>query len=112
NNELRVTYQIDAGETHKVAKVKITGNKYCLADDLRTAMQVQEASILLRHGRYSQALLRNDVRNLEDKYRTNGFLKVKVDSDAKDQHRGHRNLIAVAIHINEGPQTLVGKFQL
>lgn len=112
-NELRVTYHIDAGEKHKVAKVEITGNKYfSRADDLRTGMQVQAASILLPHGRYSQAMLRGDVRDLESKYRTNGFTQVKVESDAKDEHHGHKNLILVAIHINEGPQTLVGSLQI
>ena len=111
-NELRVTYQIDPGEKHKVARVEITGNKYFRSDDLRTAMQVQEASVLLLHGRYSQALLRSDVRDLEQKYRSNGFLQVKVNSDAKDQHRGRKNLIQVAIHIDEGTQTLVGAFQI
>ncbi len=112
-NGLRVIYQIVAGERHKVAKVEITGNKYfSRADELRSAMQVQPASVLLPHGRYSQALLRSDVRDLENKYRTNGFAQVKVESDAKDEHRGHKNLIEVVIHITEGPQTLVGSFQI
>jgi outer membrane protein assembly factor BamA len=70
------------------------------------------ASLLLLHGRYSQALLKSDVRNLEYKYRTNGFLQVKVDGDAKDQHRGRKNEIGVTIHITEGPQTLVGAFDI
>jgi outer membrane protein insertion porin family len=112
-NELRVVYHIVAGEKHKVGKVEITGNKYfSRADDLRSAMQVQAASVLLPHGRYSQAMLRSDVRDLENKYRTNGFAQVKVESDAKDEHRGRKNFIAVAIHINEGTQTLVGAFQI
>ncbi len=111
-NELQVTYSIDPGEKHKVAKVELTGNKYFRSEDLRAAMQVQEASVLLLHGRYSQALLRSDVRDLEDKYHTNGFLQVKVASDAKDQHHGRKNLIEVAIRIDEGPQTLVGSVQI
>jgi len=111
-NELRVTYHIDPGEKHRVAKVEITGNKYFRTEDLRTAMQVQEASTLLPHGRYSQALLRTDVRNLEDQYQTNGFLQVKVTTDAKDEQAGHKKIIAIAVRIDEGPQTLVGSFQL
>ncbi len=111
-NQLRVTYQIVAGERHKVGKIEITGNKYFRTDDLRTAMQVQGSSVLLTHGRYSQALLRSDVRNLEDRYRTNGFLKVKVESDAKDEHHGRKNLITVALRIEEGTQTRVGAFQI
>lgn len=112
-NELHVTYHIAAGEKHKVAAVEITGNKYfSRTDDLFAGMQVQAASVLLPHGRYSQAMLRSDVRDLESKYRTNGFTQVKVESDAKDDHRGHKNLILVAIHIDEGPQTLVGSLEI
>lgn len=112
-NELRVIYKIDAGEKHKVAKVEITGNKYfSRADDLRSAMQVQQASVLLPHGRYSQAMLRSDVRDLENRYRTNGFAQVKVDSNATDEHQGRKSLILVVIQIHEGPQTLVGSFQI
>ena len=112
-NELRVTYHINAGDKHKVAKVEITGNKYfSRADDLRAAMQVQTASVLLSHGRYSQAMLRSDVRDLESKYRTNGFAQVKVTGEAKDEHLGRKDLVVVAIHINEGQQTLVGSLQI
>jgi outer membrane protein insertion porin family len=112
-NELRVTYHIVAGDKHRVAKVEITGNKYfSRADDLRAAMQVQAASVLLPHGRYSQAMLRSDVRDLESKYRTNGFAQVKVDGEAKDEHLGRKDLVLVAIHINEGQQTLVGSLQV
>ena len=112
-NELRVTYQIDPGEKHKVAKVEIEGNKtFSRVEDLRAAMQVQAASILLPHGRYSQAMLRSDIRNLESSYRSNGYAQVKIDIDAKDEHRGRKNQIFVIIHINEGPQTLVGNFKI
>jgi outer membrane protein insertion porin family len=112
-NELRVVYHIDAGERHKVAKVEITGNQtFSRVEDLRAAMQVQAASVLLPHGRYSQAMLRADIRGIENQYHANGYSQVKIDSDAKDEHRGRKNLIFVIIHINEGPRTLVGLFQI
>jgi outer membrane protein insertion porin family len=112
-NELRVVYHIDAGERHKVGKVEITGNKtFSRVEDMRAAMQVQQASVLLLHGRYSQALLRADIRGMENQYHANGYSQVKIDSDAKDEHRGRKNLIFVIIHINEGPQSLVGNFQI
>lgn len=112
-NELQVVYQIDAGDRHRVAKVEISGNKYfSKTSDLLAAMQVQQASVLLPHGRYSQAMLRSDVRDLENKYRMNGFAQVKVKSDAEDGHHGRKNLIAVTIHIEEGPQTRVGSLQI
>ncbi|HEY4054158.1 MAG TPA: outer membrane protein assembly factor BamA [Terriglobales bacterium] len=111
-NVARVTYQINPGERHKVVKVEITGNKYFRDQDLRGGMQVQEATVLLSHGRYSEALLRSDVRDIENKYRANGFAQVKVDSNVEDNFRGAHNQIAVSINITQGPQTLVGSFQI
>ena len=111
-NVLRVTYQIDPGQKHKVVKVDITGNKYFRDQDLRPGMQVQAKNLLLLHGRYSEALLRSDVRDIENKYRANGFAQVKVEARAEDDYRGANNQIAVFVNINEGPQTLVGSFQI
>ena len=95
-----------------MVKVEITGNKYFRDEDLRPSMQVQEANLLLSHGRYSEALLRNDSRSIENKYRANGFADVKVDTQVKDDYNGANNQIAVFIHVTEGPQTLVGKIQI
>ena len=111
-NVIRVIYQINAGERHKVVKVEITGNKYFRDEDLRPGMQVQAATLLLSHGRYSESLLRSDVRDIENKYRANGFASVKVDTKVEDNYRDARNQIAVFLNVSEGPQTLVGSFQI
>ena len=110
-NLVRVIYQIEPGERHKVAKVEITGNKYFRDEELRTGMQVQPKNLLLPHGRYSAPLLRSDVHDIENKYRANGFAQVKVESHAEDDYHA-KNQIAVFIHITEGPQTLVGSLQI
>ncbi len=111
-NLLRVIYQIEAGERHKVVKVAISGNKYFRDEDLRPGLQVQEASLLLLHGRYSQTLLRGDIQSIENKYRANGFPQVKVDSQVEDDYQGVKNHLGVKIQIQEGTQILVGSFQI
>jgi outer membrane protein insertion porin family len=111
-NLLRVIYHIDPGERHKIIKVQITGNRYFREDDLRPLLHVQEASVLLSHGRYSQSLLRGDTRDMENLYRANGFSGVKVDAQVQDDYHGAKNEVAVLIHIDEGPQTVVGAFQI
>ena len=111
-NLTRVIYQIDPGERHKVVKIEITGNKMFSTESLRSSMQVQEASLLLSHGRYSEALLRSDVRTIENQYKANGFADVKVDPKVIDDYRGVHNQIAVVIQITEGPQSRVGSFQI
>jgi outer membrane protein insertion porin family len=109
---LRVIYQIEPGERHKLVKVQITGNKYFRAEDVRPLLQVQTASLALRQGTYSQALLRNGIRDIENMYRANGFAKVKVESQVEDNYRGAKNHLAIFVKIEEGPQTRVGSFQI
>jgi outer membrane protein insertion porin family len=111
-NVLRVIYQIAPGDKHRVVKVEITGNKYFRDEELRPGMQVQQSSLVLPHGRFSQVLLRSDIRDIENKYHANGFARVKIDSEVTDDYRGLKNQLAVTIHVDEGPQTLVGSFQI
>ncbi len=108
---LRVIYRIDPGPRHKLVLVDITGNKYFDLAALRSHMQIQPASRLLSHGRYSGALLRNDVSVLESLYRSNGLRQVKIETKVEDNHEGADRL-AVHVQIAEGPQTLVGAFRI
>jgi outer membrane protein insertion porin family len=111
-NELRVSYIIDADPRHKLVKVEITGNKYFPPEDLRSRMQVQPAGRLLSHGRYNQGLLHDDMHGLEDLYRASGFQQVKITGNVQDDYQGQENQLAVTLHVDEGPQTLVGALHL
>src|SRR5207244_6968050 len=103
-NLLRVVYQIDPGDSHKGSRVILTGNKYFQDHNLRPMIQTQEATLLLPHGRYSQALLKQDVSSLENAYRREGFSQVKVEGDVEDDYQGAKNHVAVTFHVVEGPQ--------
>jgi outer membrane protein insertion porin family len=109
---LSVTYQIDAGDRHKVTKIEITGNHYFPQNALRGLLHIQTASVALSNGRYSEALLRSDVRDIQNMYIANGFRDVKVDTQVNDNYRGEKNQLAIVIHVNEGPQIRVGTFQI
>lgn len=109
---LRVIYQITPGERHKVAKVEITGNKYFRQATLQALLHVQSASLSLSHGRYSEALLRSDARDIENMYRANGFEQVSVNTDVQDNYRDRKNQLLITLRIDEGPQTRVGTFQI
>lgn len=108
---VRVIYRITPGDRHKVVEVEISGNKYFRQQDLRTGMQVQGSSWLLPHGRYSEPMLRGDVRDMTNKYLANGFGQVKIDSRADDDFHG-KDRIAIFIQISEGPQSLVGSLRI
>jgi outer membrane protein insertion porin family len=110
---LRVVYQIDPGPRHKLALIEITGNKKFLdTASIRSRLEIQPATRFVSHGRYSAALLKNDVANLEALYRSNGFRQVQIQTKVDDNYKGADNNLAVHIHIEEGPQTLIGEFRI
>jgi outer membrane protein assembly complex protein YaeT len=110
---LRIIYEIEAGPTHKLVLIDISGNKNFLdTAKLRSYLQIQPASRFLSHGRYSEALLKSDVVTLQSLYKSNGFRAVKIETKVDDNYQGTPNKIAVQIHIEEGPRTLVGEVQV
>lgn len=110
--QLRVIYDIDAGARHKLLKVDFTGNRYFDTHRLRSLMQVQPAGRFLSHGVFNQGLLNDDVRGLENLYRSNGFEQVKITTEVTDNYQGRENQLVVGLHVAEGPQTLTGALHL
>lgn len=111
-NERQIIYIVERGIRHKLTNIDITGNSYFDAGMIRERMQVQPAGRLLSHGMYSQQLLAGDVATLENLYHANGFQQVKVTPAVHDNYLGQMGRIAVEIHIDEGPQTLVGTLHI
>jgi outer membrane protein insertion porin family len=110
---LQVVYQIKPGPVHKVVLVEITGNKNFMdTKALLTRMQIEPAARFLSHGRYSAVLLASDVATIEGLYHANGYRQVQIQTHVDDNYRGAEDQIAVHLHIEEGPQTLVGKLDI
>ncbi|MDE3164672.1 MAG: BamA/TamA family outer membrane protein, partial [Acidobacteriota bacterium] len=57
-------------------------------------------------------LLRRDEDTIRNLYESNGFRDVKVTAATVDDYQGKTGEIAVAVHIEEGPQYLVNSVQL
>ena len=104
---LDVVYVIDPGPRHKLAAIEIAGNKLFDEDLIRSRMQEQSAGRIFAHGKYSESLLAQDVRSIEDLYRSNGYLQVKVGIRVVDKYHGDPYQLALAVNIVEGPQTRV-----
>ena len=111
-NHLNIVYNIDPGVRHKLAAVRLEGNKYFDTDTIRERIAIQPASIILSNGRFSQRLLADDLTVIKNLYQANGFLDVKVTADLQDDYQGRENQMAVAIKIEEGPQTLVNSLKV
>jgi len=109
---VRITYRIDPGPVHKLELVEITGNKYFSTQLLRQRLQIQPAGKFFSPGRYSEALLKNDVTGFQALYLSNGFRQAKIQTKIDDNYRSNPNHLAVHIRVEEGPQTLVGAFRI
>jgi outer membrane protein insertion porin family len=108
---LRVIYRISPGPLHKFELIEITGNKYFPRQILRSRLQIQPSG-RFSHGRYSGDLLKGDVASLQALYVSNGFREAKIQTNVDDNYHGAANHIAVHIHIEEGPQTLVSALHI
>ncbi len=104
---LRVVYAIDPGDRHKLTAIRISGNRFFSDDQIRGFMDEQPAGRLFSHGRYSEALLVQDVRNIQDQYRAQGYRQVEVSSKLLNDYQGDPYQLAIQLNIQEGPQTRV-----
>ena len=96
---LRVIYVVDPGPLHRLELIELTGitNKsYFRPEEIRSRLEIQTATPLLSHGRYSGILLKSDVATLEGLYRTNGFRQVQIETKVDDnwKHKHPRNGLA------------------
>jgi len=111
-NHLNIVYKIDPGIRHKLASVKIEGNKYFSTEVIRERMAVQPSSMLLPNGRLNQRLLNEDSSSIKYLYAANGFLQSNVSAELVDNYQGKKNELQVILKIIEGPQTLVNAVTL
>lgn len=108
-----IDYNIEPGQRFKVAALVLKGNRYFDRSTLMERIDIRPATILrYRQGRYSDELLAADRTAIEELYRSNGFLDVKVTSTVVRQFKGQSNLVAITIEIDEGSQTRVEAVRL
>jgi len=104
---LQVVYAVNPGDRHKLAAIRIRGNRYFDDDLIRSRMQNQAAGRLFSHGLYSEVLLEEDVRGIQALYRASGFRQAEVTSKLVSKYLGNPSQLAIEIDIKEGPQTRV-----
>lgn len=107
-----VIYTIDRGERHKFVLLEITGNHYFSREELRERMALQPAGGLLLWGTFSQSLLNRDIQAIQNLYSNNGFRDAKVTPQVTDNYAGKKGRLKVALNIQEGAQTTVGKLTI
>lgn len=113
DNVRLITYTVNKGHIHKLARLQIAGNHYFSTETIRERLYLTPATFpRFPHGRYSQTLLERDLQSISDLYSSNGFLNVKVTHKTTDNYRGDANHISVVLNIDEGPQTRVSTLSI
>ncbi len=107
DKNLQVVYTVNPGDRHKLAAIRISGNRFFSNDLIRARMQDQSAGPIFSHGRYNEALLEDDVRRIQDLYRASGFRQAEVASKLVERYQGDPSQLAIEIAVKEGPQTRV-----
>ncbi len=104
---VQVVYAVSSGERHKLAAIRISGNRFFPDEMIRSRMQNQAAGRLFSHGRYSEVLLEEDVRDIQALYRSSGYRQAEVTSKLVTNYQNDPSQLAIQITIKEGPQTRV-----
>jgi outer membrane protein insertion porin family len=107
SKNLQVVYAVKPGARHKLAAIRISGNRFFSDELIRARMQDQSAGRLFSHGHYSEVLLEEDVRRIQDLYRASGFRQAEVTGKLVDKYHGNALELAIQITVKEGPQTRV-----
>jgi outer membrane protein insertion porin family len=111
-DRLHIVYSIQRGERHKLRAIELQGNKRFDAETLRERMGTQVSSMLQPHGRYSQAILANDLLAIKNLYLSNGYQTVKVSSEVLDDYNGARGDMKIVVNVDEGPLVRVGTLEI
>lgn len=108
-----IEFVIDPGRRYRLVHLEVRGNRYFDDETIRERISIMPASLLrYRKGRYSQAMLEEDLGAIRELYRANGFRDVQVTARIENPFRGKAGEVAVIVEIDEGPQWLVSELSL
>ena len=68
--------------------------------------------MLQPHGRYSQAILTNDLQAIKNLYLANGYESVKVTSEVLNDYDDAAGDMKIVVKVDEGPLVLVGRLEI
>jgi len=107
-----IVYSIQRGQRHKLRAIDVVGNHRFDTATLRERMGTQVSSMLQPHGRYSQAILANDLQAIKNLYLANGYESVKVTSEVLNDYDDAAGDMKIVVKVDEGPLVLVGRLEI
>ncbi|RMH81020.1 MAG: outer membrane protein assembly factor BamA [Acidobacteria bacterium] len=106
----KIVYKIREGEPEYVGSISFTGNRTFRRGKLLSLMQTKPVSLLAFRLKppFSEEMLKEDIRKIEEFYRSEGFLDVRVSYSVKKE--GVRN--AISVSIEEGPRYKLDRVEI
>ena len=102
-NRVKLNIEIDEGDTAKIRKVNIVGNKNFSEQELLNLFKLKPRtwrSIFSKREPYSKENLKGDLESLESFYKNRGYLKFNVDSSIISLSEDKKNIF-ITINISE-----------
>lgn len=108
-----IEFVIDPGRRYRLVHLAIDGNRYFDEATIRERIGITPATpVRYRNGRFSRAMLEEDVNAIRELYRANGFRDVQVTARVESPYRGRARDVAVVVEIDEGAQWRVAELSL
>ena len=103
-----LSFQIDRGPRYAVNDIAFAGNHHVSNRDLTAQIGVKKRRRFISRGLYSEKLLRDSGRNIENSYRDLGFENAKVTGQAFKRNQA----VYISFDVSEGERTIVGSLQV
>ena len=113
-NKVKITLNIDEGDSVRVDSIRFKGNNSFSKRKLLRFMDINEEgffSYFTDSGIYTKEILQSDLAKLESHYQKNGFIKVQIGQPIikKDVNR---NKLSIIIPITEGKVFSIRKIRI
>jgi outer membrane protein insertion porin family len=109
--EVAVTFTIVEGNRFDVGEIRIVGNRYLKAKDIKARLQTSELYLFFFGGTLKREELRRDLDRIRAYYLDNGFLDIAVEEPEIVIDAGRKKLIIV-IRVEEGRQYRIRAFSI
>jgi outer membrane protein assembly complex protein YaeT len=105
DNAVQINYRIDKGEQHRIVEVRLQGNNYFTASEIKDRMKVHSGGTMAR-GAFSPEMLDTDRKTILSMYRNAGFQDAAVDGSFHE--KDHQ--LTITVSIKEGDRIPISTF--
>ena len=113
-NRIKLSVEIDEGESASLRKINIVGNKLLSDEEILDEFKLKEKnwlSVFNRGSGYSRENLRGDLETLESIYKNKGYLKFDIDSTNISISKNKKDIF-ITIKVIEGEVYKVSEVKL